>query len=181
MLQGSWSQSLSIPVGDDKPDSGRATGPRAPISWEIDLPERYESLPPDDTAIREHLNVPGCQIGIRVDREVRSANGELLSRESWYFITSLEPDSITPRQLRDYIRGHWQVENCLHFVKDRWWDEDRHYTKRPGLAEAFASLTNAALAVHRLIHPPGEPLRATAERIQWHPSSALPRLGFNPL
>jgi predicted transposase YbfD/YdcC len=115
-----------------------------------------------------------------VDREVRSAKGELLSRESRYFVASLDPDSVTPRELQDYIRGHWQVENCLHFVKDRWWDEDRHYTKRPGLAEAFASLTNATLAVLRLIHPPGEPLRATAERIQWRPGSILYRLGFNP-
>ncbi len=111
---------------------------------------------------------------------MRSAEGTLLSCESRYFITSLELDSVTPRELQATIRDHWQVENCLHFVKDRWWDKDRHYTKRPGLAEAFASLTNAALAVLRLIHPPGEPLRATAERIQWRPRSTLSRLGFNP-
>ena len=114
-----------------------------------------------------------------MDREERSANGELLSRESRYFVASLDPDLVTPADLQAYIRGHWQVENCLHFVKDRWWDEDRHYTKRPGLAEAFASLTNAALAVLRLIHSPGRPLRATAERIQWRPNSVLSRLGFN--
>jgi len=54
------------------------------------------------------------------------------------------------------------------------WDEDHRYTKRPGLTEAFASATNAALAVLRPIHPPGEALRATAERIQWRPSSASP-------
>lgn len=95
-------------------------------------------------------------------------------------MASLNPDSVTPRELQAYIRGHWQVENCLHFIKDRWWDEDRHYTKRPGLAEAFASLTNAALSVLRLIHPPGQPLRATAEKIQWRPHSILPRLGFLP-
>jgi predicted transposase YbfD/YdcC len=111
---------------------------------------------------------------------LRCAEGTLLSRESRYFITSLEADSVTPRELHGYIRGHWQVENCLHFIKDRWWDEDRHYTKRPGLAEAFASLTNAALTVLRLIHLPGQPLKATAEQIQWRPASALSRLGFNP-
>ena len=94
-------------------------------------------------------------------------------------MTSLDPDSVTPKELQGYIRDHWQVENCLHFVKDRWWDEDRHYTKRPGLAEVFASLTNAALATLRLIHPGGQPLRATAEQIQWAPSFALSRLGFN--
>ena len=111
---------------------------------------------------------------------MRSANGELLSRESRYFVTSLDPDLVRPSELQAYIRGHWQVENCLHFVKDRWWDEDRHYTKRPGLAEAFASLTNAALAVLRLLHTPGRPLRATAERIQWRPAPTLSPLGFDP-
>jgi hypothetical protein len=107
------------------------------------------------------------------------ADGALLLHESRYFVSSLDPSTVTAAELHAYIRGHWQVENCLHFVKDRWWDEDRHYTARPGLAEAFASLTNAALAVLRLIHPGDEPLRATAERIQWAPRSILSRLGFN--
>ena len=134
----------------------------------------------DAEYLRERLNVPDCQIAIRVDREVRSAEGALLSRESRYFVTSLDPGSVTAAELHAYIRGHWQVENCLHFVKDRWWDEDRHYTKRPGLAEAFASLTNAALSVLRLIHPPDRPLRATAESIQWRPGSRPPPPRIHP-
>jgi hypothetical protein len=111
---------------------------------------------------------------------VRSSHGAILSCDSRYFTTSLDPASVTAAQLQAYARDHWQVENCLHFVKDHWWDEDRHYTKRPGLAECFASLTNAALAILRLIHPPGQPLRATAESIQWAPLSALLCLGFAP-
>lgn len=112
---------------------------------------------------------------------MRSAEGKILLHESRYFVTSLDPDVVTSPELHSYVRGHWQVENCLHFVKDRWWDEDRHYTKRPGLAECFASMTNAALAVLRLIHPPGQPLRATAEAVQWCPAPTLLRLGFTRL
>ncbi|MCC6126129.1 MAG: transposase [Pirellulales bacterium] len=113
-----------------------------------------------------------------MDREVRSREGAVLSCESRYFTTSLDPGSVTASGLQSYVRNHWQVENCLHFVKDRWWDEDRHYTKRPGLAECFAALTNAALSILRLIHPAGQPLRATAESIQWSPLFVLNRLGF---
>lgn len=109
---------------------------------------------------------------------MRSADGTLLLHDSRYFLTSVDPDAVTPADLHVDVRGHWQVENCLHFVKDRWWDEDRHYTKRPGLAECFASLTNAALSVLRLIHPPDTALRATAEAIQWRPFSFLQQLGF---
>jgi predicted transposase YbfD/YdcC len=124
------------------------------------------------------LNFTECRIALRVDREVRSRDGAVLSCDSRYFTTSLDPGSVTAADLQSSVRNHWQVENCLHFVKDRWWDEDRHYTKRPGLAEAFASLTNAALSVLRLIHATHEPLRATAEAIQWRPLRALGRLGF---
>lgn len=110
---------------------------------------------------------------------MRSADGTLLLHDSRYFVTSLDPGSVTAATLHADIRGHWQVENCLHFVKDRWWDEDRHYTKRPGLAECFASLTNAALSLLRLINSSGSPLRATAEAIQWNPLAILQQLGFH--
>jgi predicted transposase YbfD/YdcC len=132
----------------------------------------------DAEYIRKRLAFPDCQIILRVDREVRSPDGKILLAESRYFATSLDPSSVTSSRLQSYVRDHWQVENCLHFVKDRWWDEDRHYTKRPGLAEVFASLTNAALSVLRLIHIAGQPLRATAETNQWRPGSLLHRLGF---
>jgi predicted transposase YbfD/YdcC len=132
----------------------------------------------DAEYICERLNFPHCQIVIRVDREVRLANGEIFSRESRYFVTSIDPASVTASELQSYVHGHWEVENCLHFIKDRWWDEDRHYTKRPGLAEVFASLTNAALSVLRLIHTVGQPLRATAEATQCRPLRVLRRLGF---
>jgi hypothetical protein len=133
----------------------------------------------DAEYIRERLSFPGCQIALRADREIRATDGTLLLHETRYFVTSRDPGSISAAGLHRYIRGHWQVENCLHFIKDRWWDEDRHYTKRPGLADCFASLTNAALSVLRLLHPLGEqPLRATAETVQWSPLPALHRLGF---
>jgi len=132
----------------------------------------------DAEYICKRLNFPHCKIVVRVDREVRSTDGEILSRESRYFATSIDPASVTASELQSHIRGHWQIENCLHFVKDRWWDEDRHYTKRPGLAEVFASLTNAALSVLRLIRATGQHLRAAAEAIQWCPLRVLLRLGF---
>jgi hypothetical protein len=130
--------------------------------------------------VRERLSIANCQILARVDHEVLAADGTVLLQESRYFVGSSDPGTVTARGFQQYIRNHWQVENCLHFVKDRWWDEDRHYTKRPGLAEGFAALTNAALSVLRLLCPLGLPLRAIAERVQWCPLPFLERLGFIP-
>lgn len=120
----------------------------------------------------------GCQIAIRLDYIKRSFAGEILVHERRYYVTSLDPSSISAMGLLRLIRGHWQVENCLHFVKDRWWDEDRHWTSRPGLAAAFASLTNAAISVLRLLPDPEPILRAKTEKFQWNPNHAVKQLGF---
>lgn len=99
-------------------------------------------------------------------------------RETRYFITSLDPAQVSPQQLMKLIRGHWQVENSLHFEKDRWWDEDRHWSRRPGLAERLASLTNIALTCLRLTLPePKLPVRAYADRLAWNPMRPLKLLG----
>jgi hypothetical protein len=49
-----------------------------------------------------------------------------------------QPERVTPDELLAAVRGHWQVENGLHFIKDRWWDEDRRYNTRPRVALGFA-------------------------------------------
>lgn len=113
-----------------------------------------------------------------MDCIVYTTEGSVLSHERRYYVTSLDPSNVSLPDLFQLIRNHWQIENSLHFVKDRWWDEDRHYTRRPGLALAFASLTNAALSVLRLIDGKSSILRAKAERVQWNPSDILESLGF---
>ena len=40
------------------------------------------------------------------------------------------------------FRNHWSVENSLHHVKDRSWDEDVHTLRRPGMGEVYATLVN---------------------------------------
>jgi hypothetical protein len=86
-----------------------------------------------------------------------------------YFATSLDPATVSARGLLRLIRGHWCVENNLHYEKDRWWDEDRHSCRRPGLAERFTTLLSAALSVLQVLKPGGshEPLRARADALNW--------------
>ena len=57
----------------------------------------------------------------------------LLSHDMSYFISSIDPSDVKSSELQKLVRNHWQIENSLHFVKDRWWDEDRHDLSRPGL------------------------------------------------
>ena len=74
-----------------------------------------------------------------VEKEtLRFTDGEV-SRECWYLLTSLTPGRCSPGELLRLFRSHWGVENSLHHVKDRSWDEDRHTLRRPGLGEVFAA------------------------------------------
>jgi hypothetical protein len=72
-----------------------------------------------------------------------------------------------PKRLMEWVRGHWSVENGLHFIRDRWWDEDRQWSHCPGLAECLATMRDAALTVLRLIPgvPDDLPIRARADHL----------------
>ena len=80
---------------------------------------------------------------------VAIATGEA-SKECWYLLTSLPPHRCSPGEMLRLFRSHWSIENNLHHVKDRSWDEDRHTLRRPGLGEVFATLVNVSLNTLRL-------------------------------
>ena len=80
---------------------------------------------------------------------VAIATGEA-SKERWYLLTSLPPHRCSPGEMLRLFRSHWSIENNLHHVKDRSWDEDRHTLRRPGLREVFATLVNVSLNTLRL-------------------------------
>jgi predicted transposase YbfD/YdcC len=114
-----------------------------------------------------------------VDRDVFPSDGTSPSHDSRYFICSLDPGRVKASDLQRLVRDHWQVENSLHFVKDRWWDEDRHYLKHPTASHPFVELTNAALSILRLLQRDGESLRETAEDFHYSPRKILQILGFH--
>lgn len=95
-----------------------------------------------------------------------------------YFLTSTLPEEVTAHKLLTAVRQHWHIENCAFFLKDRWWDEDRHWTRRPGLSQWLAKLTTAATNVLRIFRNTAIPLRALADSIQWNPCQGLKMLGL---
>ena len=127
---------------------------------------------------REATDFPGIAMILRIDTEVTKA-GSPVRREARHMVTSLGGDEVSPRRLMGLARGHWGVENGLHFIKDRWWDEDRQWSVRPGLAERLAALRDAALAALRLIPglPEDLPIRARADHLSRRLRKALKYIG----
>ena len=120
------------------------------------------------------MKFPGLRLVMRVDRQTRAPDGTRTC-ETRYFATGLDPDVVSASQLLRLVRGHWSVENNLHFEKDRWWDEDRHVCHRPRLAERFTTLLSGAVSVLRVLNPgaPGEPLKAQADALNWDIDKAV--------
>jgi predicted transposase YbfD/YdcC len=128
--------------------------------------------------IREATAFPGIKLILRVDSEA-SVAGATIRQETRYLVTSLSADEVSPERLMRLVRGHWCVENGLHFIKDRWWDEDRQWSTRAGLAERLASLRDAALTALRLIPglPDDLPIRARADHLGRKVRKALRFIG----
>ena len=94
--------------------------------------------------VREQLGIPDCRSLIRLDKKV--CHKGKTSSETRYFISSLDPDEVSASEFQDYILGHWEVENCLHLPKDRYFEEDKH-TVRTEWGKAWTVLTNIAVSL----------------------------------
>jgi len=66
-----------------------------------------------------------------------------------YFITSLPPERADAASLLRFQRGHWQIENGLHYVRDVTFDEDRSTVRSGGAPQTLAACRNLAMALLR--------------------------------
>lgn len=72
----------------------------------------------------------------------REING-VVTEDTRYFITSL--DSSDPRRLARIARGHWGIENKLHWVLDLAFDEDSQRQRIGNSAANFAIIRHISL------------------------------------
>jgi hypothetical protein len=52
--------------------------------------------------------------------------------------------------LLGYVRGHWTIENRLHWVRDVTFDEDRSQVRKGNGPRVMATLRNLAISILRL-------------------------------
>jgi len=69
--------------------------------------------------------------------------------ETVYAITDLRVHQAKPAQLAAWIRGHWHIENKIHWVRDVTYDEDRSQIRTGNGPEVMAALRNAAIGALR--------------------------------
>jgi hypothetical protein len=86
----------------------------------------------------------------RLERVTWNLEGELKHREVSFGITSLGADRAPPERLLALSRGHWCIENRIHWVRDVTFDEDRSQVRKRAGARVLASMRNLAIGLLRM-------------------------------
>jgi predicted transposase YbfD/YdcC len=102
------------------------------------------------TAVAAGLAFPHAAQAIQIVRRRKLAGKKKWSRETVSAITSLAATQASPAQLASITRGHWAIEDRLHWVRDMDHDEDRSPIRTASGPRIMASLRNLAITILRL-------------------------------
>jgi predicted transposase YbfD/YdcC len=132
-------------------------------------------------AAKRHLSLSQCAawLGlaslVMVVREVTCQATGVVSTEVSYFISSLRPNA---GRIGQAIRGHWSIENGLHWVLDVVFREDARRLYDRTAAENVAFLNRLALSVLRG-DSTKESLKVKRKRGGWNIHYLAKLLGFS--
>lgn len=128
------------------------------------------------TELVGYLHFPYLAQVFCLKRSTTDLHAENPRSEVLYGITSLSAQKASPQKLLTLNRGHWSIENKVHWVRDVTFDEDRCRIRKGKGAQVMASLRNLALSVLRMAgaHNIAQALRCCS----WNPNYPLRLIGL---
>ncbi len=124
-----------VPAGHTK--AGRAHG-------------RIEKRTVKVVTVTAGLHFPHARQAMQITRKTRRPGSRKWRTETTYAITSLPAEHARPAQLAAWIRGHWKIENQLHWIRDVTYGEDLSQARTGTGPHIMASLRNLAISILRL-------------------------------
>jgi predicted transposase YbfD/YdcC len=103
------------------------------------------------TAVAAGLAFPHAAQAIQIVRRRRGSRRKKWSAETSYAVTSLTITQASPAGLAAIIRGHWAIEDRLHWVRDIDFDEDHSQVRTASGPRVMAALRNLAITILRLV------------------------------
>ena len=99
------------------------------------------------TAPADGVDFPGAAQVFRIRRDTYAPDGQRVSKHIVHGVTSL---TCTATEIAARVRGHWGIENKIHWIRDVLLGEDTHHAYLGNTAHAMAALRNLTLALIRL-------------------------------
>jgi predicted transposase YbfD/YdcC len=129
-----WRQ---IPIADRHEDRGHGR-------------QETRTLKATALAGRQTLMFPHAAQALQITRRRRPTGEQKWSSETVYAVTSLTAHQATGAELAALVRGHWAIEDRLHYVRDVTYDEDNSRIRTGNGPRVMASLRNLAITALRL-------------------------------
>lgn len=96
------------------------------------------------------MDFPYAEQFFFVERKTDHIDGTK-SEETAYGITSCRKEEVSAERLLELNRGHWEIENRVHYVRDVTYDEDRSQISKGNGDHIMASLRNLVIGIFRLL------------------------------
>jgi predicted transposase YbfD/YdcC len=96
------------------------------------------------------LGFPHAAQAIQIIRRTRRNGSRTWRTETSYAITSLPASKGRPDQLAGWLRGHWKIENQLHWVRDVTFGEDLSAARTGTGPHVMAAIRNLVISILRL-------------------------------
>lgn len=125
------------------------------------------------TALNEYLDWPYVQQVCCVERRITRKG--VTREETAYAITSLSPQQADAQRSLQVWRGHWGIENRLHYVRDVTMKEDASQVRSGSAPEVMAALRNVVLGLLRQTGVTN--IAAALRHYSYRPREALTLLG----
>jgi predicted transposase YbfD/YdcC len=125
------------------------------------------------TALNEYLDWPHVQQVCCVERRITRKG--VTRAETAYAITSLSRKQADAQRSLQVWRGHWGIENRLHYVRDVTMKEDASQVRSGSVPEVMAALRNVVLGLLRQAGATN--IAAALRHYSYKPMEALTLLG----
>lgn len=95
---------------------------------------------------------PHAAQGALVIRTTHHLKKVKVTQDIQFVITSRSPQKLSPPQFLRALRGHWSIENKLHYPRDVTLGEDRSTARTGHSQQNLAALRNLVIGLNALCH-----------------------------
>jgi predicted transposase YbfD/YdcC len=127
-----------------------------------------------NSTIRIHTAIPFISQTFKLIRTSTDLSGNNPTQDVAYGITSCSPSDASPEKLLRLLRGHWNIENSSHYVRDVTLGEDASRIRTGSAPRIMATFRNLCISLLRILGVTN--IARGISHFSWSPKSEVFRI-----